>query len=61
MTRQSAEPSATAPTPQDEALTAWAKRWASTLQPFTPDEIAAVGRLVAVIDARIARKAGDAG
>ncbi len=37
-----------------DELTAWAQRSASALEPFAPDEAAAVGRLAAVIDARLA-------
>ena len=40
-----------------EELTAWAQRNAAALEPFTPHEAAAVGRLAAIIDARVA---GDA-
>jgi hypothetical protein len=42
-----------------DALTAWAERWASTLEPFAPHEIAAIGRVAAELDARIARNASD--
>jgi hypothetical protein len=35
-------------------LTDWAQRWAPTLEPLAPHEIAAVGHLAAVIDARVA-------
>jgi hypothetical protein len=37
-----------------EELTAWAQRYASALGPLAPHEIAAVGHLAAIIDARVA-------
>ncbi len=41
-----------------EELTSWAQRYTQALEPFAPHEVAAVGHLAAVIDARAARKAG---
>jgi hypothetical protein len=40
-----------------EELTAWAERYASALEPFASHEIAAIGHLAAVIDARVAGNA----
>jgi hypothetical protein len=36
-----------------DALTAWAERFAASLEPFAPYEAAAVGHLAAIIDARV--------
>jgi hypothetical protein len=42
-----------------DELTAWAQRSASALAPLAPHEVAAVGHLAAIIDARLAG-GGDA-
>lgn len=42
------------------ALTEWAERHASALEPLAPHECAAIGHLAAIIDARLAKAAADA-
>jgi hypothetical protein len=42
-----------APQRAAKELTDWARRSASALEPFAPHEIAAVGHLAAIIDARV--------
>lgn len=48
----------TAADTRSDAIDAWAQRLAETMPPFTPDEIADLGRIVAGLDAQRAAERG---